>query len=93
MHIYEVLRRPIITEKNTALNGLNKYTFEIDRRANKPLIRQAVEQIFKVDVTSVNVVTVPGKMRRVGRSRGMTSPWRKAIVTVKAGQRIELFGS
>lgn len=89
MNIYEVLRRPVITEKNTMLGSLGKYTFEVDRRANKHLIKQAVEQIFKVDVVGVNIISVPGKMKRVGKSRGMTPSWKKAVVTVATGQRIE----
>lgn len=91
MHIYEVLRRPVITEKNTMLSAAGKYAFEVDRRANKLLVKQAVEQIFKVNVVGVNIVSVPGKMKRVGRSRGMTPSWKKAIVTLPPGERIELF--
>jgi len=91
MHLYEVLRRPLITEKNTTLQAQNKYVFEVADKANKPLIKQAVEKAFKVKVTSVNVICVPGKMRRAGRQRGMTSPWKKAVVTLEQGQKIELF--
>ena len=61
MHLYEVLRRPLVTEKNTALQTLNKYAFEIADGANKMMIKQAVEKAFKVKVTGVNVVTVRGK--------------------------------
>ena len=91
MHVYDVLRRPIISEKNAALSAQNKYTFEVARDANKPQIKEAVEKAFKVNVVSVNVINVPGKMRRAGRSRGMTSPWKKAVVTLESGQKIELF--
>ncbi len=91
MHSYEVIRRPIITEKNTMLVEQNKYTFEVDRDANKPQIREAVEKAFKVKVASVNVMHVPGKMRRAGRQRGMTSSWKKAVVTLEEGNKIELF--
>jgi large subunit ribosomal protein L23 len=73
MHSYEVLRRPVITEKNTLLIEQNKYAFEVAREANKTQIRDAVEKAFKVKVTAVNVIHVPGKMRRAGRRRGMTS--------------------
>ena len=93
MELYEVLRRPLITEKNTMLSAQNKYTFEVAREANKPMIREAVEKIFKVDVTKVNTSYVRGKMRRVRRSRGMTREWKKAVVTLKPGQRIDIFGS
>lgn len=91
MHGYEVLRRPLITEKNTMLIEQNKYAFEVARNANKPQIKDAVEKVFKVKVASVNVMCVPGKMRRAGRQRGMTSPWKKAVVTLEPGHKIELF--
>jgi len=91
MHSYEVLRRPLITEKNTMLVEQNKYAFEVARNANKPQIKDAVEKAFKVKVASVNVMCVPGKMRRAGRQRGMTSPWKKAVVTLEPGHKIELF--
>ncbi len=91
MHSYEVLRRPLITEKNTMLVEQNKYAFEVARNANKPQIKEAVEKAFKVKVSSVNVMRVPGKMRRAGRGRGLTSPWKKAVVTLEPGNKIELF--
>jgi large subunit ribosomal protein L23 len=91
MHLYEVLRRPLITEKNTDLQVQNKYAFEIAEEANKPQVKQAVERAFKVRVTGVNVVTVPGKTRRVGRQQIQTRPWKKAIVTLQAGDKIEFF--
>lgn len=91
MHSYEVLRRPVITEKNTMLIEQDKYTFEVSRDANKPQIKEAVEKAFKVKVASVNVMHVPGKMRRAGRRRGMTSSWKKAVVTLEPGNKIELF--
>lgn len=89
--MYEVVRRPVITEKNTMLAEQNKYCFEVAVASNKNQIKQAVEKLFKVSVVAVNIVRVPGKVRRVGRSRGMTKSWKKAIVTVLPGQRIELF--
>ena len=91
MHSYEVLRRPLITEKNTMLVAQNKYAFEVAQDANKPQIKDAVEKAFKVKVASVNVMRVPGKMRRAGRRRGMSSPWKKAVVTLEPGNKIELF--
>lgn len=91
MHLYEVLRRPLITEKSTELQTQNKYAFEIAEKANKPLVKQAVEKAFKVRVTGVNVVTVPGKTRRVGRQQVLTRSWRKAIVTLQPGDKIEFF--
>jgi large subunit ribosomal protein L23 len=91
MHLYEVLRRPLITEKSTALQALNKYAFEIAYGANKTMIKQAVEKAFKVTVTGVNVVTMRGKTRQVGRRQIRANPWKKAIVTLKAGDKIEFF--
>ena len=91
MHIYEVLRRPLVTEKSTALQAQNKYAFEIADGANKPLIKQAVEKAFKVTVTGVNVVTMQGKTRHMGRRTIQTNPWKKAIVTLKPGDKIEFF--
>jgi len=88
---HQILVRPIITEKNTLLNDQGKYTFEVLPDANKIEIKRAVEEIFKVSVTGVNVVNVTGKMRRMGRHSGMTRSWKKAIVTLAPGQRIELF--
>jgi len=91
MHLYQVLRRPVITEKNTALQEQNKYAFEVAGKANKNQVKQAVEKAFKVKVVGVNVLTVPGKTRRVGRRQVKTSPWKKAVVTLEAGQKIEFF--
>jgi large subunit ribosomal protein L23 len=91
IQVYEVLRKPLITEKNSALQALGKYTFEIADGANKMQIKQAVEKAFKVSVTGVNVITVKGKTRRAGRRVITTSPWKKAIVTLKAGDKIQLF--
>ena len=91
MHLYEVLRRPLITEKSTDLQTQNKYAFEIAEEANKPMVKQAVEKAFKVKVTGVNVITVPGKTRRVGRQQILTRAWKKAIVTLQQGDKIEFF--
>ncbi len=91
MHLYEVLRRPLVTEKNTILQAQNKYAFEIAKKANKPQVKQAVEKTFRVRVTTVNVVTVPGKTKRVGRRVIQTHPWKKAVVTLRPGDKIEIF--
>ena len=95
MHLYEVLRRPVITEKSAALQTQfqNKYAFEVAKEANKHQIKQAVEQAFKVTVTAVNVMTVPAKERRIGRRVVHTSPWKKAIVTLKEGDTIDFFAT
>ena len=91
MHVYEVLRRPLITEKATLLQEQNRYAFEVAHGTAKHQIKEAVETAFKVNVVKVNVMTVPGKMRRVGRRQALTPSWRKAIVTLEPGQKIEFF--
>jgi large subunit ribosomal protein L23 len=91
MHLYEVLRRPLITEKSTVLQAQNKYAFEIADGANKPQVKQAIENAFKVKVTGVNVITMPGKTRRVGRRQIQTRPWKKAVITLQPGDKIEFF--
>jgi large subunit ribosomal protein L23 len=92
MQLSEVLRRPLVTEKNTAIQApQGKYAFEVAEGANKDLVKQAVEKAFKVNVTRVNVMTVPGRGRMVRGRRVMTSSWKKAIVTLKPGDKIEIF--
>lgn len=87
---YNVIRGPVITEKaSRQMEGQGKYSFEVDRRANKLEIKKAVETAFKVAVTGVNVVSMRGKMRRVRWQPGKTPDWKKAIVTVKKGDKIE----
>jgi large subunit ribosomal protein L23 len=86
-----VLRRPVVTEKSTARQaGANQYFFEVDTKATKHDIRTAVESLFKVQVTKVCTMNVFGKRKRVGRNVGVTSDWKKAIVTLKEGDRIEI---
>ncbi len=91
MHLYRVLRRPLITEKNSALQAQGKYAFKVATEANKEQIKQAVEKAFKVTVTGVNVMTVPGKRRRMRGREVMSPSWKKALVTLKPGDKIELF--
>ncbi len=89
MEIWQVIERPLITEKNTFHLGSGKYTFSVARDANKVQIREAVEKIFKVQVADVNVMNVRGKERGIGRRKGFAPNWKKAVVTLKPGQRIE----
>lgn len=90
MKTFQILKRPLVTEKGTlAEQAANHYCFEVDRRANKHDIRAAVESIFRVKVEGVRTMNVPGKRRRVGKSAGRTSDWKKAIVTLREGDRIE----
>lgn len=89
--------RPIVSEKSTDLAGHSKYTFEVSRRSNKVEVRRAVEDRYHVHVASVNVITVPAKEKGAGyigtnkKRRGLTSGWKKAIVTLAPGERIEDF--
>lgn len=91
MEAREILIRPIVTEKSTALMEQGKYTFRVPLQATKIQIRQAVEQIFKVKVQSVNTMRYEGKLKRMGRTEGRRSDWKKAIVTLQPGETIELF--
>ncbi len=92
MNVYDVIRRPLITEKTTMLTAQhNTYAFEVAREANKIDIKRAVEELFKVDVVKVNTLNVRGKERRRGRTVGRTPSWKKAYVTVAEGQKIDIF--
>jgi large subunit ribosomal protein L23 len=91
IQVYDVLRKPLITEKNTDLQAQGKYVFEVAIGANKAQVKQSVEAAFKVTVTGVNIIMVKGKTRRAGKRTMVTSPWKKAIVTLKSGDKIELF--
>jgi large subunit ribosomal protein L23 len=92
MDLYQIIRRPLITEKGTKQKKQsNQLAFEVDRRANKILVRNAIESIFKVKVLSVRVMNVKGKERRVGRNVGRKADWKKAIVRLAPGENIEFF--
>ncbi len=92
IHPFAVLREPIITEKSTELAEHGKYVFEVDPRANKLQIREAIEIAFSVQVTKVNVINVRGDTKRIGRGRpGRERDWKKAIVTLADGYEIRLF--
>lgn len=87
----DVLIRPVISEKSVGLVEENKYTFWVAPAANKIEIKAAVEKMFKVHVDDVHTMNVRGKMKRVGRYQGMTAARKKAIVKLKAGDKIEGF--
>lgn len=90
--VHDILLRPVITEKSTLETERNNYTFAVAKTANKFQIKDAVEQQFSVDVLGVRVLTVKPKQKRRGRRQsGMTSAWRKAIVTIAEGQKIQFF--
>jgi large subunit ribosomal protein L23 len=90
--VYEVVKRPIISEKSTALAEVgNRYAFEVAPQANKHEIRDAVQQLFNVKVTAVRTMTVHGKVKRTGRFESKRANWKKALVTLAEGQKIDFF--
>jgi large subunit ribosomal protein L23 len=91
LHKRMVLRKPLLTEKIAALqDSHNQYAFMVDRAANKIEIKRAVEQKYSVTVLEVNTMRVQGKVKRLGRFSGKRADWKKAVVTLKAGDHIEL---
>jgi len=93
MNIDLVLKKPVITEKSLAEISFNKYTFEVDKKASKNQIKEAVEKLFKVSVLDVAIVNLKGKIRRYGKLRKKTqlSGYKKAVVRLKKGDKIPLF--
>ncbi len=88
----EILQLHLVTEKSTRMkDSSNCYVFRVDRTANKPAIKEAIEKAFKVRVKSVRTMTVAGKPKRLGRNEGLTSAWKKAVVTLHEGQAISDF--
>jgi len=90
---YEVIIRPVVTERSFDLMEQGKYTFEVARTAPKEEIRAAIEKLFDVHVVKVNTVNVKPKNRRVRYITGKTRQWKKAIVTLAAGETIEIFAN
>ncbi len=91
MEVYKIIKKLLVTEKSTvAREESNKYVFEVDRKANKVEIGQAVEKLFKVKVIDVHVMHVLGKKKRTGKVVGQKNSWKKAIVTLTDGNRIEI---
>jgi large subunit ribosomal protein L23 len=92
VNVNEVIRAPVVTEKSDKLReSENAYTFEIARQATKNDVKAALKAIYKVDAESIRTAVVRGKNKRVGRSAGRRPNWKKAIVTLKEGQKIDLF--
>lgn len=86
---YQLIKGPIITEKSHMVKAAgNKVTFRVDAKANKIEIRKAIEELFKVKVLSVNTISMKGKKKQVGRTEGVRSNWKKAIVTLAPGEKI-----
>lgn len=90
MHYEKVIKRPLITEKADRLKEMSCYQFEVDKNANKYLIKEAVEKLFNVEVVEVRTANFRGKPRRLGRSSGHKPGYKKASVFIKPGQKIEL---
>jgi large subunit ribosomal protein L23 len=91
LHAYGIIIRPLITEKAQVLTGQNKYAFEVDKRANKMQIKEAIQLAFEVEVRGVNTCMMKGKRKRYGRRESTLPDWKKAIVTLAPGDKIELF--
>lgn len=92
MNIYEVIKRPLVTEKTTLeKDAKNIIAFEIDTHANKIEIKEAVEKIFNVDVVDVKTINIAGKKKRIGKNVGKRSNWKKAYVTLKKGSKVDFF--
>jgi large subunit ribosomal protein L23 len=87
----DVLIAPVVSEKSYSLIEDNKYSFRVHEKAHKTQIRQAVEELFEVKVEAVNIVKVPSKPKRRGFSKGKKPGWKKAVVRLRAGDRIEIF--
>lgn len=87
----DVLKKPVISERSMAMLEENKYTFYVDLKANKIEVKNAVEELFNVTVLNVNTMSVKGKEKRMGRYVGRTADRKKAIVKLKAGDKIEIF--
>ena len=85
---YQILLRPVLSEKGTHLAGSGKYVFAVHPRANKPEIKKSIQLVYDVHVEKVQIVRMPGKLRRYGKTQGRTAAWKKAIVTVRAGEKI-----
>lgn len=89
---YQIIRRPLISEKGTALKDENnQLVFEVEKSANKSEIKKAVEKLFKVTVTEVRTQNRTGKPKRLGRFVGKRKDWKKAIITLKEGDRVDFF--
>jgi len=87
----DIIIRPVISERSMELIGENKYTFWVDKRANKVQIKKAIEELFDVEVERVTTMNVKGKLKRFGRYVGRTPARKKAIVKLKEGDKIEIF--
>jgi len=85
---YQILLRPVTSEKGTHLAGMGRYVFAVADSANKSEIRKSIERVYNVHVEAVRIISMPSKSRRYGKTKGRTSPWKKAIVEVRKGENI-----
>ena len=88
-----LIKNPLLTEKATEMTAWNKYSFAVEKEANISEIKKAIKLIYKVDVEKVNIINVKPKKRRLGRTLGTKPGYKKAIVTVKKGQKIDIIGA
>jgi large subunit ribosomal protein L23 len=88
--VYRVVHRALVTEKSNILRAENKYVFEVDPRAGKPEIKNAIQELFSVKVASVRTMNMKGKIKRMGRFEGKRADWKKAVVTLAEGESIDL---
>jgi len=91
MDFNDVIIKPVLSEKSTTLAEMRKYVFRVSKKANKKIVKRAIKEIFNVDPVSVNIINVRGHRKRVRYHYGFTPSWKKAIVTLKEGDKIELF--
>lgn len=91
MDKYQIIKKPVVSEKSAKLASDRKYTFEVDKNANKIQIKDAVEQLFEVKVAKVNVINGKPKEKRVGKYSGFTAAITKAIVTLEEGYKIDIY--
>ncbi len=92
MHLEEVLIRPLLTEKSSIqTENTNRYVFQVQKKANKIQVKDAVEKMFDVKVTNVKTAVLPGKVRRTNKGTNVSSSWKKAYVQIQEGQKLELF--
>ncbi len=86
--LVDIIKNPVVTEKATRLMELNQFTFDVDPRATKPMIKEVIEQLFEVKVTGINTLNLPRKKRRVGKFTGFKPRYKRAIVTLEDGEPI-----
>ncbi len=91
MDYNDIIIKPVLSEKSTELNTEGKYVFRVPMKTNKHIIKKAIKEIFKVNAETVNIIRVRGKRKRVRYNYGFTPAWKKAIITLKKGEKIEIF--